>query len=81
MQVGRISEEAFARRDALHPTASWMANDDIRPIRVRAAASVPPQTLAPPAPPTVARQTSPIMAVLLVLLAATITGTVVYFAL
>ncbi|MDQ3335128.1 MAG: serine/threonine protein kinase [Myxococcota bacterium] len=41
----------------------------------------PPQRLAPPAPAPVAKQTSPVVAVLLVLLAAAIAGTVVYLAL
>jgi serine/threonine protein kinase len=83
----QISGEAYARHDALHPTGSRMADDDIMPTRIRAAGSsspvvmMPPQTLAPPAPPKLPKETSPVVVVLLVLLVAAIAGTVVYLAL
>jgi serine/threonine protein kinase len=83
----QISGEAYARHDALHPTGSRIADDDIVPTRIRAAGSsspvvmTPPQTLAPPAPPKLVQETSPVVVVLLVLLVAAIAGTVVYLAL
>ena len=84
----QISGEAYERRDALHPTGSRLADQAIIPTLVRPPAARrseerPVQRLAPPAPERAPapKQTSPVVAVLLVLLAATIAAAVVYFAL
>jgi hypothetical protein len=89
----RISGEAYERHDALYPTASRLVVEEIVPTMVRAPSvprteepSRPSQRLALPAPAQsrpapVANKTSPVVPVLLVLLAAAIAGTIVYFAL
>ena len=78
--------EAYERHDALDPAGSRLAPHEIAPTLVRTPSipkihepppSVPPTPVPAPAP----KQTGPVVAVLLVLLAAAIAGTVVYFAL
>ena len=76
----QISDPAYERRDALHPTGSRLVPDEIIPTLVRANPSVPPPMQMTPVP-VAPKQTSRLVAVLLVLLAAAIAGTVVYFAL
>lgn len=80
----QIRGEAYERHDALHPTGSRLVPDEIVPTLIRPSfpkIEQPVQRLAPPAPMAAPKKTSPLVAVLLVLLAAAIAGTIVYFAL
>jgi len=79
-----IPPEAHERHDALYPAGSRLTPQEIAPTLVRTPSTPkiyqPPPSL-PPMPAPVPKQTGPVVAVLLVLLAAAIAGTVVYFAL
>jgi serine/threonine protein kinase len=93
VQEHQIAASAYERHDALHPTGSRLVPDEIVPTLVRAPsqASVPPPLQQAPAPirtytpveqtPTTNKKTSPVVAVLLVLLAAGVAAAIVYFAL